>query len=325
MPEIRGTLFACRLLHDTRRHGSGNGQSGANQHLSNRLILLSFSSALLIGLILCLAGGCSKPTPVHQSDPVRALASVYVMGDIINQIGDDRVHVEWFIESGQPLDPIPATSDRRQQWLNAALVVTRGLPDPWTYQGAGDAYQDRRILRVDLLPAARSDSPMSYMWLDPRVGIEIAQEVTDRLIARDPRSETLFRRNAEAFVKQVQAVMKEVSATTKASGVKPFVSLDPGFDPLAKWLGMKPVKLISGIDPNQPDDLSAAELARAAHDAGAKAVFINSETPDPVVQDWSQRIGLPVLTLDAVGTSVPSGRSSYLKVLHYNVEQLLKN
>jgi len=293
MPEIKGTSFACRLLHDTRLTESGNGQSEANHHLRVPLIRFSPVPALMMYLILCLSG-CSRPAPVRTPDPVRALASVYVMGDIVHQIGDDRVRVEWFIESGQPLDPVPATPEHRQQWLGAALVLTRGLPEPWTYQGAGDAYQDRRILRVDMLPSARNDNPMSYMWLDPRVGIEIAQEVTDRLISRDPRSEAFFRSNCDEFVKQIQGVMKLVSATTKASGAKPFVSLDPGFDPLAGSDAAHPYtgqNTWNGIDygpaPNNGagfyKDLSGNELPNAPH----FTTSISAEYSMPVTSEWA--------------------------------------
>src|SRR4051794_19462184 len=135
-----------------------------------------------IGILIALAlAGCTKEAPPPPPDPVRVVTTVYAIGDIVRQVGGDRVNVEWWVESGQSLDALSETPQRRQQCRSADLIVTRGLPDPWTYRGNSNAFEVRHVLRVDTLPSARDADPTTYLWLDPRIAIEIAQEVADRL------------------------------------------------------------------------------------------------------------------------------------------------
>jgi len=290
-----------------------------------RAVTGSFCAKIVVLLAVVLAtlpGGCGTQAPPPPADPVRVLTTVYALADIVRQVGGERVNVEWFVESGQSLDQLKETPQRRQQWRSADLVVTRGLPDPWTYQGDGNAFQPSRILRVDTLPSARDADATTYLWLDPDVAIEIAREVAARLTAVDPKNDQLFKRNCDSFVQQVAALTKQADAAIRRAGPQPFVTLDHGFGPVAARFGMVEARLPQQVDPVQPTQYSAKILRQAADDVGAGAVFANSETPSTLLRDWEGRLDLPVLTLDALGTSASTGRSTYLALLQYNLEQL---
>src|SRR3954447_14058057 len=87
------------------------------------------------GGLIGLAGGAGCKRVAAPSDaerePSHVLTSVYAIGDIVQQIGGDRVNVEWLLESGQPLDNIEVTPERRNKFRTADFVVTRGSVEPW--------------------------------------------------------------------------------------------------------------------------------------------------------------------------------------------------
>src|SRR5689334_21902376 len=96
-----------------------------------------------------LAPGCKRDTPTAtQAEPTHVLTTVYALAAVVRQIGQERVDCQWFVEAGQSLDDLKETPERRAQWRGAELVITRGAADPWTLEGLGNAYQDRRILRI---------------------------------------------------------------------------------------------------------------------------------------------------------------------------------
>jgi zinc transport system substrate-binding protein len=282
------------------------------------------SRLLPISLILAfVCFGCGRGGQGNQDEPVHVLATVYALADIAREIGGDRVRVEWFVENGQSLNELSETPERRQQLRTAELIVTRGAPDPWTLEGAGDAYQDRRLIRLDALASTRDADPSQYLWLDPRTALEVADELTTRLSALRPKSENYFKGNASRFRQKVAELTEQTSRTiNRTSGGGPFVTLDRGFLPLARRFGLEEVR-VENVLPSYLNPFTVNRLRNAARDAGAGAVFLSSETAQPLVREWQGRLGMPVFTLDPLGTSAPTGRSTYLVLLHYNLQQLM--
>jgi hypothetical protein len=163
------------------------------------------------------------------------------------------------------------------------------------------------------------------MWLDPRTAIELADELVTRLSTLKPAQESTFQMNAARFKRIVADLMEQTSAAiNRRAGGGPFVTLDRGFVPLALRFGMTEVR-VGGISSAQPSDYNVRQIRQIAADAGAGAIFLSSELPPPLVRDWQSRLGedLAVLTLDPLGTSAPTGRSTYLAMLRYNLEQLV--
>lgn len=269
---------------------------------------------MVLGVLGALVG-CSKPPPPPE-EPVVVVASVYALGDIVRQVGGDHVKVEWLIESGDPLGPLEDTPERRRQLSRAGLVVTRGQLDAWT-----GFVEDRRIIRIDTLPAARSSNMAHFLWLDPRIALELAHEVAARLGALDPRHAERFRANAAAFSRQVAELTEQTTIRINRHGGGAFAALDPRFMPLARRFGLAPVKLPE-VRLNDPAAYNAQSLRRAAEKAGASAFFIGSDTPFPVIREWEARLQMPVLPLAMVGSSSAAGHTTYLDLLRHNLEQL---
>jgi zinc transport system substrate-binding protein len=294
------------------------GRRKRDMHLKFLLI------GLLVTAISALGAGCGRDTASapREIDTVHVLTTVYALADLVRQVGGDQVDVEWYVESGQSLDELSETPERRNQFRSADLVVTRGVVDKWTLEGIGNAFQDRKILRIDALPSTREMDPTHYTWLDPRTAIEIANEVAIRLANLKPKKETMFKANAAKFNRTIAEMMEQTSAAINRSGGGPFLTLDRGFTPLGRRFGMSDVNVPSETTASQASEYAARQLRKLADQVGAGAVFMNAEMPSPLLRDWQSRLQMPVLPLDALGTSAPTGRCTYVAVLRYNLEQL---
>jgi ABC-type Zn uptake system ZnuABC Zn-binding protein ZnuA len=270
-------------------------------------------------------GGCDRQAASNAAPPERfhVFTSVYALADVVRQIGGERVDVEWIVESGQPLQNIEVTPERRNKFRNADFVVTRGSVEPWMLEGTGDAYRDRRLIRIDGLISSRDADPSLYLWLDPQVAIELADQVAQRLSTLEPRSEIYFRGNADQFKKQVAELIESTARQLAGWSETPFVSLDRGFVPLARRFNLTEVKPPSALSLRDPSPYAVRVLRDTARSNGAGAIFANAETPPALIRDWEARLGMPVLPLDALGSSSASGRSHYLDLVRYNLEQLV--
>src|SRR5438093_13629802 len=122
-------------------------------------------AAIFLALAPLTAGCERKPNAVHAPEPKRILATVYPVAQIAKEIGGDRVKIEWFIESGQPLAELQPTVDNRNAARTADLVITRGPSETWMIGGIDDPFEAKRIVRLETLPAAEHAPPQSYLWL----------------------------------------------------------------------------------------------------------------------------------------------------------------
>src|SRR4051812_24223649 len=271
--------------------------------------------------------GCGKKddaaTPPPAREAMRVLATTYAMADIARAVGGKRVHPEWWVESGESLAELKETPERRLQMNSVDLVVTRGQVDPWSLVGIGNNFQDRRILRVDTLTAARDHDPSQYIWLDPAVARELAEELVTRLGAADPSHAALFRSNADSFQREIDQITAPVEANIARNGGGAFITLDRGFYPLARRFGLIDVR-IPRVNLSDPTSFNVKQLREATQKEEGGAIFGSTETPQALLRDWEARLGIPVLALDSLGTSAKLGRSTYVEMLRYNLGQLEK-
>ena len=312
--------FGGRRARAQHRPARLDRENGAGR----RCALPRRGMVLFVVMVLGLGGGngCKRGEAANRKEPVQVVTTVYALADVVRQIGGDRVNVEWFIESGQSLEPLAETPERLNSFRNADLVVTRGALEPWTLRGSGNEYNDRRILRVDALPASREvEHAHYYMWLDPQVILELSDELATRLSALQPEAEKLFRANASAFRRDV-IVATDAARPPLDGSNGAFVSVDPGFFPLAQRMGLDSVRLPRAIRLDDPTPYGVKVIKDTASKVGARAIFANAQTPPALLRDWEGRLALSVLPLDAVGSSASAGRSTYLAILKYNMEQL---
>src|SRR6185437_16126747 len=235
----------------------------------------------------------------------------------------DRVDVQWWIDAGQSIEELEESPQRLNQVRNADLVVSRGLIDRWTINGLDSQYETQRLIRLDRLTSARDLDPHDYTWLDPYVALDLADELATRLSAIDPHNDRMFHDNAAAFRARVIHACDQIRpAMDSVRGG--FMTLDRGFIPLARRFSLTdvPVKAINLADPS-PYGIKA--LRETAKNANASTLFVNDKTPGPLLRDLQARLQLNVLTLDDTGSSAPgSGRSTYVDVLRYNLNQITK-
>src|SRR5688572_12177315 len=196
--------------------------------------------------LACAILGCDSRSDEVDSGPeeapIRVVATVYPLADIARQVGGKRVTVEWLRESGQGVEALEADPARRARLRSADLVVASGA-QPWTVEGSDSAYAAQRIVRLDALPAAKGLPGDAYLWVHPQVAKELADAIRARLSVLDPKRESFYRANAEAFAADVDRTIADHARELAPLKGSPFVSIDRGFAPLAVWAGMVPMRI----------------------------------------------------------------------------------
>ena len=272
--------------------------------------------------------GCDERPVDGKAGPappqLKVVTTAYPLADVARRVGGKRVVVEWLRESGQGPETLEATPERRGQFRNADLVVTSGSAQGWTLEGADNAYSAQRIVRIDTLPSAQGLSGDAYLWLHPGLAKELAEALRARLAVLDSQYETFYRANTEQFVAEVDRVVADAGPTRRRLKGAPFASIDPGFAPLAAWAGMSPKRVADAPLRAMSDEVTRRlrEALPGGSDASPRVFFAGADTPPAVIRELETLANARAVVLDALGTSAPSGRTTYGQVLRYNLEQL---
>lgn len=185
-----------------------------------RILSLVFLVAILGGG-LALVGCSDEGPPAFEGPPVRVLCTTTIVADTVIRVGGDRVRVDAIMGPGvDPHTYLPAPSDRAR--LDAAhLVFFNGLhlegkmSDTFEHaNGRIRAFAVTRDIPVSsLLPAEEEESEGQYdphVWFDVRLWMRAVELVRDELSSLDREGADLYARNAEEYLKELEALDGEV-------------------------------------------------------------------------------------------------------------------
>jgi zinc transport system substrate-binding protein len=231
------------------------------------------------------------------------------------------VDVQWLSEGGQRPEAIETSNELTVRANNAQLLITSGPWDDWAVRALSiDARRNRVVEPGHTADAARAN-PRAYLWLDPAVVREMAETTKVDLTLISPRHDSEFRRNAEAFIDEVQSVDAAYRAGLEGLRGRKVLAVRPVWGALCARYGLT---LLTPVTARE-EELSAAdfkELARVAKAEGLRTIFIDVSTPAGVRQRIEEQTGLKAVTLDAMGTSAADGRNTWSSILRYDLEQL---
>jgi ABC-type Zn uptake system ZnuABC Zn-binding protein ZnuA len=296
------------------------------------LPLTLLSLVTCISCAICPLGGCDQSSnstnPAAQSK-LKVLATVYPMADLARRVAGEHAEVQWLVESGQTLDGLGISpADLRDRAARSRIVVSSGPADVWAQQGMGMDARTARLVLPQTTTAARelygggNPDPQASLWLDPKTAIEVAELFKERLFAADPSHEQAFKTNAGAVVQSLQELDAEMRKRLAGLPSRKLLTVRPVWDAFCRRYGLEQVAPVQSKEERLTEDEYRA--LKAAREGGITTVFVDVSTPAAVRHQIAERTGLNVLTLDTLGSSAPDGRSTYEKVMRYNLEQIVK-
>ena len=284
-----------------------------------RLVVVNIVIGLLCG---CDRGGSPKPKAA-AAFKISVLASAYPLSDMMKRVGGDWVEVQWLAESGQRPEAIQVGPELRRRAGKSTLVVTSGPWDAWASSELNAEARSARLIEPERTTAGRQADSTAYLWLDPAIVREMIDMARIRLMIIDPTHEADYRKNADSYRDEVDAVDKELRDGLRKFAGRPVLAVRPVWGALCKRYGLPLVTPVEVTEEKlTPADFK--EIARTAKAAGIKTLFIDGATSVAVRQQIEEKTGLKTVTLDALGDSAADGRNTWAKVLRFDLAQLRK-
>lgn len=280
-------------------------------------------SVLLLAAAILQAGCDRQPTVAQESsrEKLAIVATAYPLADIARQIGAPEVDVEWLCEAGQPAVPADPSEATRSRMRVADLVISSG--ESWAAEGFDNPFRALQVLRIDSLPAAKEPGAPGngLIWLDPLAGIQLSDEIAQRLASARATRAPYFRGRADLLIADVRRIMEELGPKIEAGASPRVLVLSNDFNRLLWRFKVRAVHPVDG-EPTALSDRQLREIREEARKEKVSTIIVSTDISAAAMRDLAERTGLKVIALDPLGSSSATGRSSYQELLRYNLEQL---
>ncbi len=275
--------------------------------------------------------------PAQGADKLPVAASFSILGDLVRVVGGERVEVTTLVGANQDAHGFEPKPSHAKTLLASRLVVTNGLGfEPWADKliksagYKGDAVQASLGVKALQTKEGKGHGHAEadpHAWQNPHHVMTYVRNIAAGLSKVDAAGAASYQANAEAYVKELQALdswAKAQIATIPTDKRKVITSHD-AFGYFAAQYG---VKFLAPQGMNTQTDPSArqvAQLIRQIQREKIRAVFVENMSNTKLLTQLSQDAGVTVgakLYADALSTADQPG-ATYLQMMRHNVSQLV--
>lgn len=211
-----------------------------------------------------------------QDAKINVVAAENFYGDVVHQLGGDRVDVTSIL-SNPDQDPhlFEASPKTARELQNANLVVYNGADyDPWMAKLLNASKNAKRttIVAADLVGKKSGDNP--HLWYDPATMPAVARAVSAALVAADPAHKSAYDANLAKFLDSLKPINAKVAELHGRYAGVPVTATEPVFGYMSDAIGLSMRNLRFQLATMNDTEASASDIAAFENDLRQKRVRV---------------------------------------------------
>jgi zinc/manganese transport system substrate-binding protein len=295
----------------------------------NRRLLL-YAAALMAPLLI-------GPVGARAADKIKVATSFSVLGDMVKQIGGDRVEVSSFVGPNGDAHVYEPTPGDAKTLVDSAVLVVNGLGlEGWMtrlqkssgFKGkvvtATTGIKTRQMEEEEKGKSRKITDP--HAWQSLANGKVYVQNIRDGLIAADPAGKDTYTANATKFLADIDQEDMDVRAAVAKlpPSRRKIITTHDAFGYFGATYGMD---FIAPEGVSTESEASAKDVAKIIRQIKAQkipAVFLENVTDHRLLDQIAKESGAKIGgTLYSDALSEPSGPAgTYLDMFRHNIATL---
>ena len=292
------------------------------------------TTAIIFAIALAALAGCATRAPTGR---MKVSATIWPLADFSRNVGGDLVDVQSLIPPGanaHTYEPTPSEFVFLNQ-SKVFVMVGLGL-ETWATNVINKAGGPGTVIVVtsDAVPKARLIKAGAYngeqgspgepfdphIWLDPTIAVYQVKAIRDGFIKADPANAAAYRANAASYVSKLEALDREIMATTSKFKSRDFVALHPGWTYFSRRYGIQQAGAVQEFPEQEPSGKQIADIVKKIKELKIKVIFAEPQISPKAAQVIAQEIpGVKVLFLDPLGDPAKPDVSTYIKMMKHDV------
>lgn len=310
-------------------------------------ILLKCSQIGLLGLLLFVGiSGCTQtsqngdsPNPTITDSDRKGkkviLTTFTVLADMAQNVSGDKAIVESITKTGAEIHGYEPTPSDLVRGKDADLILDNGLNlERWAERFYNSFSQvphvtlTEGIQPVNIAEDAYRGKPNPHAWMSPQNALVYVDNIRKQLRQLDPDNAATYDANAEQYSEQIRAIDTKLKKAISAIPLdkRYMVSCEGAFSYIARDYGLKEVYLWPVNAERQSTPKQIEKVINVVKKNQIPAVFcestVSNESQLQVAKETGATFG-GVFYVDSL-SSADGPASTYLKLLEYNVNTLIK-
>lgn len=276
---------------------------------------------------------CLLPHGVFAAEKIRVVASFSILGDIVKEVGGERIELTTLVGPGASVHSYEPTPAAIKAVGNADLVIVNGISyESWMGRlVVSSGYSGQVVVAAkDITPLSVNDK----LDMDPHAWHSVSNvkvyvaSIRDALIEMDRRNSARYKENADRYTQHLDTLERWIK--TEIAQVpddkRVIVTAHNAFQYFGRYYG---VRILSASGPTPDSSPSAADLAKLTDQMRrdqVRAIFLETMTDDSIAKQLQQDTGaILVGTLYADSLSGANGPApTYIAMMRYNVSKLVE-
>jgi zinc/manganese transport system substrate-binding protein len=224
-----------------------------------------------------------------QSARIPVVAAENFYGDVVHQLGGNRVEVESILSSPDQ-DPhlFEASPKTARALQHASLVVYNGADyDPWMEKllNASNNAKRKVIVAADLVGKKPGDNP--HLWYNPATMPAVARAVSVALAATDPAHKTEYEANLAKFLDSLKPIDAKIAALHARYAGVPVTATEPVFGYMSDALGLsmrEPRFQLAEMNDTEPSASDIASFEKDLREKRVRVLIYNSQASEELTK-----------------------------------------
>ncbi|KAF5087528.1 MAG: zinc ABC transporter substrate-binding protein [Methanoculleus horonobensis] len=274
-----------------------------SQDNNNTVRLSLVAAGFIVFLLAAAAAGCTG-TDRQDGGEVVVAVTIPPEEEFVERVGGDHVRVILLVPPGadpHTYEPPPGVlADVAEADMYA--VVGSGIEFELAWREKIAALNPGMLVvdcsrGVDLITTgdAEHGGTDPHIWTSPKNAKVMVEEIREGLIAVDPENAGDYRRNADAYLGELDALDAEIADALAASGVKTIMVYHSSWAYLARDYGFAEVPIES--EGKEPSPQRLEHLIKQAEEEKIKVIFASPEHSTRSAEVIADAIGGTVVTV----------------------------
>ncbi|EKZ0428604.1 zinc ABC transporter substrate-binding protein [Enterococcus faecium] len=301
------------------------------------------TATVMIGALLFAACGNTNKEADKKED-LTIVTTFYPIYDFTKEIVGDEGNVKLLIPAGTEPHDFEPSAKERAEISDADVFVYNSSDMEFFGDSLKDSVDSKQTLMIeaakgiDRLESQEADEHEEseeghdhaheydpHVWLDPVLAIKEVRTIAGELGEKYPDKKEIFTKNADAYIKKLEALDQKYSEELKNATNRTFVTQHAAFAYLANQYNLEQVA-ISGVSPDQePTPSRLAELKEFVKKNNIKVIYFEENASSKVAETLSNETGvkLEVLNpLESLTNEQIKAGENYISVMEKNLEAL---
>ncbi len=290
---------------------------------------------LAFALSAALVTSCDGPAKIPHSGKKRVVTSFTIIADMAREVAGEAAEVESITKPGSEIHGYEPTPKDIVKAQSADLVLWNGMNlELWfekffqNVKGVPGAVLTEGITPMGISEGPYTGKPNPHAWMSPANAAIYVENIRKALVKLDPPNETVYNKNAAAYLAKIQALDEPVRRKLSVipEDQRWLVSSEGAFSYLCANYGLKQLYLWPINADAQGTPQQVQKVIDSVRANKIPVLFSESTVSDKPAKQVAKETGARyggVLYVDSL-TDASGPAPTYLKLLEANADTIVK-